>query len=62
MRSVTELPVRIDDLDVHLKAIIKVKLREFIHLSPCFREPEILDLQRNNESIREFLLTGSNQL
>jgi len=31
-----ELPVRLEKLDDHLKAILKIKIREFVHLNPIF--------------------------
>lgn len=31
-----ELPISLDRLDDYLKAILKIKLREFVHLNPIF--------------------------
>jgi hypothetical protein len=31
-----EHPVRLEKLDDHLKAILKIKIREFVHLNPIF--------------------------
>lgn len=31
-----ELPISLDKLDDHLKAILKIKIREFVHLNPVF--------------------------
>ena len=31
-----EQPVRLEKLDDHLKAILKIKIREFVHLNPIF--------------------------
>ncbi|MBI5174928.1 MAG: hypothetical protein SFV17_03670 [Candidatus Obscuribacter sp.] len=31
-----ELPISLDKLDDYLKAILKIKLREFVHLNPIF--------------------------
>ena len=38
-----ESPVRLDQLDDHLKVILKFKIREFVHLSPCFRDIPSID-------------------
>jgi hypothetical protein len=32
-----EIPVRLEQLDSRLKAIVRLKLREFIHLTPVFQ-------------------------
>ena len=42
----SESPVMLDQLDNHLKALLKVKLREFVHLSPCFVDIPSIDLSR----------------
>ena len=31
-----DIPVQLSDLDLRLKTILKFKLREFVHLNPCF--------------------------
>jgi hypothetical protein len=38
--------VALERLDDHLKAILKVKLREFVHLSPCFVDIPSIDVSR----------------
>lgn len=42
----SESPVSLEHLDDHLKAILKVKLREFVHLSPCFTDIPSIDMSR----------------
>jgi len=42
----SESPVALEHLDDHLKAILKVKLREFVHLSPCFTDIPSIDMNR----------------
>jgi hypothetical protein len=42
----SESPVALEHLDDHLKAILKVKLREFVHLSPCFKDIPSIDMSR----------------
>ncbi len=42
----SESPVALEHLDAHLKAILKVKLREFVHLSPCFTDIPSIDMAR----------------
>jgi hypothetical protein len=42
----SESPVALEHLDDHLKAILKVKLREFVHLSPCFADIPSIDMSR----------------
>jgi hypothetical protein len=37
-------PVQVENLDVRLKMILKLKLREFIHLSPFFQDIPAIDL------------------
>ena len=38
-----ESTVSLDHLDDHLKAILKLKIREFVHLSPWFRNIPSID-------------------
>jgi len=38
------MPVQVEHLDARLKMIFKLKLREFIHLSPFFRDIPAIDL------------------
>jgi hypothetical protein len=37
-------PVQVENLDARLKMILKLKLREFIHLSPFFQDIPAIDL------------------
>jgi hypothetical protein len=37
-------PVQVENLDARLKLILKLKLREFIHLSPFFQDIPAIDL------------------
>lgn len=39
-----ELTVALEHLDNHLKAILKLKLREFVHLSPWFNDAVTVNL------------------
>lgn len=36
--SLHESAVSLDKLDDHLKALLRLKIREFVHLSPWFKE------------------------
>lgn len=36
--ALDESPVSLDKLDDHLKALLRLKIREFVHLSPCFKD------------------------
>ena len=38
-----ELSISLEHLDDHLRAILKVKLREFVHLSPWFHDIPSID-------------------
>ncbi len=40
----TESTVSLEHLDDYLKAIVKVKLREFVHLSPWFQDIPSIDV------------------
>ena len=42
-RVLAESPVSLDSLDDHLKALLRLKLREFVHLSPWFRDIPSID-------------------
>lgn len=42
----SDAPVALEHLDDHMKAILKVKLREFVHLSPCFENIPSIDVAR----------------
>jgi hypothetical protein len=37
-------PVQVENLDARLKMILKLKLREFVHLSPFFQDIPAIDL------------------
>jgi hypothetical protein len=38
-----ESPVSLDSLDDHLKALLRLKIREFLHMSPWFRNIPSID-------------------
>jgi hypothetical protein len=38
-----ESPVALEKLDDHLKALLRLKIREFVHLSPCFKDVPTVD-------------------
>jgi hypothetical protein len=40
-----EHPVRLEKLDDHLKAILKIKIREFVHLNPIFNCIPSIDVE-----------------
>jgi hypothetical protein len=42
-QSARESSVSLEHLDDHLKAILKMKIREFVHLSPWFRHIPSID-------------------
>ena len=39
-----ELSISLEHLDDHLRAILKLKLREFVHLSPWFHDIPSIDM------------------
>lgn len=39
----TESPVSLDNLDDHLKALLRLKIREWVHLSPWFQDIPSID-------------------
>ena len=39
-----ELSISLEHLDDHLRAILKTKLREFVHLSPWFHDIPSIDI------------------
>ena len=43
--TMSEVPVRLEQLDARLKAIVRLKLREFIHLTPVFQNIASIDSQ-----------------
>ncbi len=42
-RARNESPVSLDKLDDHLKALLRLKIREFVHLSPWFKNLPTVD-------------------
>jgi hypothetical protein len=42
----SESPIALENLDDHLKALLKLKLREFVHLNPCFSDIPSIDVTR----------------
>ena len=38
-----EAPIALDQLDDHLKALLRLKIREFVHLSPWFKDTPVVD-------------------
>jgi hypothetical protein len=40
-----EHPIRLEKLDDHLKAILKIKIREFVHLNPIFNCIPSIDVE-----------------
>ncbi|HEY9789856.1 MAG TPA: hypothetical protein V6D22_05630 [Candidatus Obscuribacterales bacterium] len=42
-QSWQESPVSLEKLDGHLKALLRLKIREFVHLSPWFKDEPLLD-------------------
>lgn len=42
-RVLTESPVPLESLDDHMKALLRLKLREFVHLSPWFKNIPSID-------------------
>jgi len=43
-----ELPIALDKLEDHLKAILKIKIREFVHLNPIFNVIPSIDVEIYN--------------
>ena len=41
--SWNEAPVSLEKLDGHLKALLRLKIREFVHLSPWFKDTPTVD-------------------
>jgi hypothetical protein len=46
--------VVLDQLDDYLKTILKFKIREFVHLSPCFEAIPSIDVRRYPIDIRNY--------
>lgn len=54
MNVFMEAAVPLDMLDDHLKAILRLKLREFLHLDPCMRDiPSINPAAYQNKTIAD---------
>jgi hypothetical protein len=52
--SADDRAVVLDQLDDYLKTILKFKIREFVHLSPCFEAIPSLDVRRYPIDIRNY--------
>lgn len=46
--------VALEDLDDYLKTILRFKIREFIHLNPCFEAIPSIDVRRYPIDIRNY--------
>lgn len=46
-----ELPVALDKLEDHLRAILKIKIREFVHLNPIFNCIPSIDVDIYNRTV-----------
>ncbi len=44
----------LDQLDDYLKTILRFKIREFVHLSPCFEAVPSIDVKRYPIDIRNY--------
>lgn len=61
-----ELPISLENLDDHLKALLRLKIREFVHLSPWFKdlshvEPSAVMTQAPTPGIANFRFADSNE-
>lgn len=54
VQSFDERAVVLDKLDEHLKTILRFKLREFVHLSPCFEAVPSIDMRRYPIDVRNY--------
>jgi hypothetical protein len=52
--SADDRSVVLDQLDDYLKTILKFKIREFIHLNPCFEAIPSIDVRRYPIDIRNY--------
>ena len=52
--SADDRAVVIDQLDDYLKTILRFKIREFVHLSPCFEAIPSIDVRRYPIDIRNY--------
>lgn len=57
MRVFDEAPVALESLDDHLKAILRLKLREFVHLSPWFKGVPSIDSDYYDATAKRFLVS-----
>lgn len=48
-----ELPVALDKLEDHLRAILKIKIREFVHLNPIFNCIPSIDVDIYNRALSD---------
>ncbi|MBP9090615.1 hypothetical protein KBI23_06260 [bacterium] len=48
-----ELPVALDKLEDHLRAILKIKIREFVHLNPIFNCIPSIDVDIYNRALTD---------
>ena len=48
-----ELPVALDKLEDHLRAILKIKIREFVHLNPIFNCIPSIDVDIYNRTLTD---------
>jgi len=52
--SADDRAVVLDQLDDYLKTILRFKIREFVHLSPCFEAIPSIDVRRYPIDIRNY--------
>ncbi|MBX3077596.1 hypothetical protein KF913_27040 [Candidatus Obscuribacterales bacterium] len=52
--SADDRAVVLDELDEYLKTILKFKIREFIHLNPCFEAIPSIDVRRYPIDVRNY--------
>lgn len=52
--SADDRAIVLDQLDDYLKTILKFKIREFVHLSPCFEAIPSIDVRRYPIDIRNY--------
>lgn len=48
-----ELPIALDKLEDHLRAILKIKIREFVHLNPIFNCIPSIDVDIYNRTVTD---------
>jgi len=54
IKPADERAVVLEQLDDYLKTIVKFKLREFVHLSPCFDAIPSIDVRRYPIDVRNY--------